>query len=140
VQALLAKPAGPVVVKSELPFWGKPAAQWPNFMKVVFPYLHKDWNGLKTVAEQWVKQEPASTEAWFYLAAAEYETHDLTLAEQHLHRVVSMNEQHSQAFYYLGLIAEANGKHSEALASVDTLNQLDAEKALELTVAMKTLP
>ena len=87
-----------------------------------------------------MKREPASTEAWFYLAAAEYETRDLTLAEQHLHRVVSMNDQHSQAFYYLGLIAEANGNHSEALASVDTLNQLDAEKAAELTIAMKTLP
>ena len=140
VQALLSKPAGPVLVKSELPFWGKPAAQWPSFMKVVFPYLHKDWNGLKTVAAEWVKKDPASTEAWFYLAAAEYETRDLTLAEQHLHRVVSMNDQHSQAFYYLGLIAEANGKHGEALASVDTLNQLDAEKAAELTLAMKALP
>jgi serine protease Do len=140
VQALLNKPAGPVVAKSELPFWGKPAAQWPYFMKVVFPYLHKDWPGLKTVAEQWVKSDPASTEAWFYLAAAEYETQDLSSAELHLHRVVSMNDQHSQAFYYLGLIAETNGKHNEALASVDVLNQLDAEKATELQVAMKTLP
>jgi serine protease Do len=95
VQALLNKPAGPVMAKSELPFWGKPAAQWPYFMKVVFPYLHKDWPGLKTVAEQWVKSDPASTEAWFYLAAAEYETQDLSSAELHLHRVVSMNDQHS---------------------------------------------
>ena len=73
-------------------------------------------------------------------ARTPYETRDLTLAEQHLHRVVSMNDQHSQAFYYLGLIAEANGKHGEALASVDALTQLDAEKAAELTLAMKTLP
>ncbi|MDT7848853.1 serine protease [Methylophilus sp. VKM B-3414] len=140
VQALIAQPAGPIVVKSELPFWGKPAAEWPYFMKVVFPYLHKDWAGLKTIAQQWTTQEPHNTEAWFYLAAAEYETKDLTMAEQHLHRVVSMNDQHSQAFYYLGLIAESNGKHIEALANVDTLTQLDAEKAEELKVAMKTLP
>jgi len=140
VQALISKPAGPIVVKSELPFWGKPAAEWPHFMKVVYPYLHKDWKGLKVIAEQWTAQEPHNTEAWFYLAAAEYETKDLTLAEQHLHRVVSMNDQHSQAFYYLGMIAEANGKHGEAMASVDALKQLDAEAADALTVAMKTLP
>jgi serine protease Do len=140
VKALISKPAGPIVVKSELPFWGKPAAEWPYFMKVVFPYLHKDWSGLKVIAEQWTKQEPHNTEAWFYLAAAEYETKDLTLAEQHLHRVVSMNDQHSQAFYYLGMIAEASGKHGEAMASVDALKQLDAEAAEALTVAMKSLP
>lgn len=140
VKALISKPAGPIVVKSELPFWGKPAAEWPYFMKVVFPYLHKDWNGLKVIAEQWTTKEPSNTEAWFYLAAAEYETHDFTIAEQHLHRVVSMNDQHSQAFYYLGMIAEASGKHGEAMASVDALKQLDAETAEALTVAMKSLP
>ncbi|HWU65713.1 MAG TPA: trypsin-like peptidase domain-containing protein, partial [Methylophilus sp.] len=140
IQALISKPAGPVVVKSELPFWGKPAAEWPYFMKVVYPYLHKDWKGLKVIAEQWAAKEPQNTEAWFYLAAAEYETQDFTIAEQHLHRVLSMNDQHSQAFYYLGMIAEASGKHGEAMASVDALKQLDAEAAEALTVAMKSLP
>jgi serine protease Do len=140
IQALISKPAGPIVVKSELPFWGKPAAEWPYFMKVVYPYLHKDWKGLKVIAEQWAAKEPQNTEAWFYLAAAEYETQDFTIAEQHLHRVLSMNDQHSQAFYYLGMIAEASGKHGEAMASVDALKQLDAEAAEALTVAMKSLP
>lgn len=140
IQALISKPAGPIVVKSELPFWGKPAAEWPYFMKVVFPYLHKDWKGLKEIAEQWAAQEPQNTEAWFYLAAAEYETQDLMTAEQHLHRVISMNDQHSQAFYYLGMIAEASGKHGEAMASVDALSHLDTETAEELKVAMKSLP
>lgn len=140
IQALISKPAGPIVVKSELPFWGKPAAEWPYFMKVVFPYLHKDWQGLKVIAEQWTAKEPQNTEAWFYLAAAEYETKDFTTAEQHLHRVISMNDQHSQAFYYLGMIAEAGGNHGEAMARVDTLSHLDTEKAEELKVAMKSLP
>lgn len=140
VQALINKPAGPIVVKSELPFWGKSAAEWPYFMKVVYPYQHKEWAGLKLVAEQWTKKEPSNSEAWFYLAAAEYEAHDLMNAEQHLHRVLSLNDQHGQAFYYLGMIAEASGKHMEALASVDALTLLDGEKAEELKVAMKNLP
>jgi hypothetical protein len=51
-----------------------------------------------------------------------------------------MNDQHSQAFYYLGMIAEANGNHGEAMANVDALSHLDTEKAEELKVAMKSLP
>lgn len=140
VKALISQPAGPIAVKSELPFWGKPAAQWPYFMKVVYPYLHKDWKSLKVIAEQWTTQEPQSTEAWFYLAAAEYETRDFSVAEQHLHRVISMNDQHSQAFYYLGMIAENKGDHREALASVDALSHFDSDKAEELKVALKSLP
>jgi len=140
VQALLDQPAGPIVVKSELPFWGKPAAEWPYFMKVVYPYLHKDWKSLRVIAEQWTSQEPQNTEAWFYLAAAEYQTRDYTIAEQHLHRVVSLNDQHSQAFYYLGMIAEAKGNHNEAMAQVDVLSQFDQESADALKVALKSLP
>lgn len=140
VQALLEQKAGPVVVKSELPFWAKPADQWPFFMKVVYPYLNKEWGDLKTIAQQWVKQEPDNSEAWYHLAAAEYETHQLALAEQHLHRVVSLNHEHSQAFYYLGLIAGNNGNQNQADAEVAHLKELDAEAAERLQLALKALP
>lgn len=140
VQALINQPAGPVRVKSELPFWGKSATQWPHFMKVVYPYLHNDWQGLRRVAQQWVEQEPENNEAWFYLATAEYGTADLKIAEQHLHRVLSINGQHSQALYYLGLIAEKTGDHTAALENVASLRLLDADKAEELQVAMKSQP
>jgi serine protease Do len=132
MQALLDKPAQPIVVKSELPFWAKSADQWPYFMKVVQPYLTKDWEALKTVANQWVKAEPAANEAWFYLAAAEYAEHDLSNAEAHMRQVVGNNSQHSQAIYYLGLIAEANGQHSNALTEVALLSLLDADSAKAL--------
>ncbi len=140
VQALIHQPASPIKVKSELPFWAKPASQWPHFMRVVYPYLHQDWQGLRQVAQQWVEQEPQNNEAWFYLATAEYGTTDLKLAEQHLHRVIAMNGQHSQAMYYLGLIAEKTGDHMAALENVESLRLLDADKAAELQLAMKTLP
>lgn len=140
VQALIAQTAGPVVVKAELPFWAKPAAEWPHFMKVVYPFQNKDWKALKTVAQQWVEQMPQDVEALFYLAAAEFESHDLNIAEQHLHQVVAMNAQHSQAFYYLGLIEETNGHHPEAMRNVAVLTELDIETAERLQVAMKSLP
>ncbi|MDX1916095.1 MAG: trypsin-like peptidase domain-containing protein [Methylophilus sp.] len=136
VQALLDKPVQPIVTKSELPFWAKSLDEWPYFMKVVQPYLTEDWQALKEIANKWVQAEPNATEAWFYLAAAEYATKDTSKAEEHLHKVVAMNNQHSQAIYYLGLIAEANGQHGEALTQMALLSHLDEYAASELKTAI----
>jgi len=111
VTALLAQPALPVTTASAKPFWATAKAEWPHFMKVVHPYLSRDWNTLEKIAREWVKAEPETNEAWFYLAAAEYAKHNLTNADTHMHRVVSHNHQHSAAMFYLGLIAEKSGEH-----------------------------
>jgi len=140
VQALLDKPEQAINSKSELPFWAEAEEKWPYFMRVVQPYITEDWQALLTVATKWTAQEPNSTEAWFYLAAAEYATKNINSAEDHLHKVVAMNNQHSQAIYYLGLIAEENGKHIEALTNVALLNNLDADAADQLRLAMRITP
>lgn len=140
VQALIEKPAGPVVAKSELPFWAKPAADWPYFMKVVYPYLNQDWESLKTVASEWVSKEPNNHEAMFYLAAAKYETHELNVAEQLLHKVIANNGHHSQAFYYLSLIEANNGDRIQAERDMAVVQSLDAEAGERLLVAIRSLP
>lgn len=136
VKALMDKPEQPIVSQSELPFWAQAADKWPHFMKVVHPYLTEDWSALLKVATTWVEQEPNTTEAWFYLAAAEYAAKNYQKAEEHLYRVVAMNDQHSQALYYLGMIAEVNGKHNEAMTNVALLNKLDEATATQLKLAM----
>jgi hypothetical protein len=137
VKALLTKDEQPIVSKGPLPFWAEASDKWPYFMRVVHPYLTQDWKSLQKIAQAWTQAEPHATEAWFYLAAAEFSNHEVKMAEQHLHRVIAMNSQHSQAFYYLGLIAEESGKHTEALDNVAVLNQLDQEVAEQLKVAMR---
>jgi serine protease Do len=136
VQALLDQPEQKITTKSELPFWAESAEKWPFFMKVVQPYLTEDWNALQTIAQAWTAQEPNTSEAWFFLAAAEFGERDIYKAEQDMHKVVAMNHQHSQALYYLGLIAEAKGDHSGALSNIALLNGLDETTATKLKVAM----
>lgn len=136
VKAALKLPEQSITTKSELPFWAQAPEHWPYFMKIVHPYLTGDWNALQTIATEWTAKEPNTTEAWFYLAAAEYANKDFQKAEEHLYRVVAMNDQHSQAIYYLGLIAEESGKHNEAMMNVALLNKLDEEAATQLKVAM----
>jgi serine protease Do len=132
IQALLDKPDQAINSNSAPAFWAVSSEKWPFFMQVVHPYLTKNWSKLLTLATEWTKQEPDNQEAWFYLAAAEYAIHDLQNAESHMRKVTAKNGNHSQAIYYLALIAEQNGKHKEALTNIALLTTLDASAANEL--------
>lgn len=136
VQALLNTPEQAVSAKSERPFWAASYDKWPYFMQVVQPFITENWDSLLQIATKWTQEEPSTVESWFYLAAAEYAVKDFENAEAHMQKVVAMNNQHSQAIYYLGLMAEASGKHTLALTNVALLNDLDETVATQLKVAM----
>lgn len=136
VQRLLNKPEQAIVSKSELPFWAESPEKWPFFMKIVQPLKTEDWNALQSIATTWAEQEPQATEAVFYRAVAEYSLKNTAYAELHLNQVVATNSNHSSALYYLGLIAEQNGKHMEALNLVAALDILDVNAANDLKSAM----
>jgi serine protease Do len=136
VQTLLKAPEQTINVKSKQPFWAVSYDKWPYFMQVVHPYLTENWDSLLQIARKWTKKEPNTVEAWYYLAMAEYATNDTQKAEAHLQKVVAMNSQHSQAIYYLGMIAEKNGKHSLALTKVAELDNFDEATASQLKLEM----
>lgn len=122
VQGLMSKPAQTLGVKSEKPFWAMQATQRPYFMQVVQPYVSQEWSTLLKVAAQWVQNEPNTAESWFYLAAAEYATNDYSHAEEHFKKVLTLNNQHSQASEYLAKIAQ---KTATVNVAVSHLAQLD---------------
>ena len=136
VQALMNTPEKALGTKSDKPFWAAAYDKWPYFMQVVHPYLSEDWRALLLIATKWSQQEPNTLESWFYLATAEFAAKDFDKAQQHLQKVVAMNHQHSQAIYYLGLIAEQTGQHTVALNNVSLLDNLDETAATQLKVAM----
>jgi tetratricopeptide (TPR) repeat protein len=138
VQALLQVPEQVISAKSKKPFWAASYDKWPYFMQVVQPYLTENWGALLQIANKWAKHEPNTAEAWYYLAAAEYATNDMQKAEAHLQKVVAMNHQHSQAIYYLGLMAVKSGNHALALTNVAMLDNLDEATATQLKLQMRT--
>lgn len=125
VQALLNQPEQAIHSEAAPSFWATTADQWPLFMQVVHPYLTKDWHAVMTVASQWTKREPNNIEAWFYLAAAEYATHDVTNAKVHMLKVNTMNTEHVKAIYYLDLMAEEGGQHKGTLTNIALLTAVD---------------
>ena len=136
VQALVNKPEQPIIGKSELPFWAQSHNKWPFFMQIVQPLKMEDWATLESIATDWAEKEPHSTEAVFYRAVAEFSLQNTAQAELHLNQVVASNSNHSSALYYLGIIAEQNGKHTEALNLVAALDVLDVIEANNLKLAM----
>ena len=136
VQALMNKPEQAISAKSDKPFWAASYDKWPYFMQVVQPYLTENWGSLLQIATKWSQDEPNTVESWFYLATAEFAAKEFDKAEAHLQKVVAMNHQHSQAIYYLGLVAEQTGQHAVALSNVALLDSLDETAATQLKVAM----
>lgn len=136
VQRLLEQPEQGIIDESTLPFWAESQDKWPFFMRIVQPLKTENWQALNQIAREWHQAEPASTEAVFYLAVAEYSLQNRMLAETHFHQVLARNSNHSSALYYLGLIAEENGKRMEALNMVAALNVLDKTIAKELKMAI----
>lgn len=137
LKKLLDVPEQSIVSQSHPAFWAEAPEKWPFFMQVVHPLKTEDWARLNAIATQWAEKEPNTTEAVYFRAVAEYGLKNTAYAELHLKQVVSMNQQHSGAMYYLGLIAEQNGKHAEALAMVAMLDHLQDRTAVtDLKVAM----
>ena len=136
VQALMNTPEQTIGAKSDKPFWAASYDKWPYFMQVVQPYLTENWDSLLQIATKWSQNEPNTVESWFYLATAEFAAKEYDKAEAHLQKVVAMNHQHSQAIYYLGLVAEQTGHHAVALSNVALLDNLDETAATQLKVAM----
>ena len=136
VQTLMNAPQQAIDKKSDKPFWATAYDKWPYFMQVVHPYITENWDSLMQIATKWTQQEPNTVESWFYLATAEYAAKDFDKAEAHLQKVLAMHHQHSQAIYYLGLMAEQTGQHLLALNKVSLLDSFDETTATQLKVAM----
>ena len=136
VKKLLNQPEQSITSTSELAFWAESEEKWPYFMRVVHPLKTENWDALNKIATQWSEKEPNTIEAIYYRAVAEYSLKNTAYAELHLNQVIAANGNHANALYYLGLIADQNGKRIEALNMVAALNILDVTVANDLKSAM----
>ena len=136
VKKLLSQPEQSITSASELAFWAESEEKWPFFMRVVHPLKTENWETLNKIATQWSEKEPNTIEAVYYRAVAEYSLKITAYAELHLNQVIAANDHHASALYYLGLIADQNGKRIEALNMVAALNVLDVTVANDLKSAM----
>ena len=71
IKKLMKEPDAKSLKTLDIPFWAMPFEQKPYFMKVVIPYQNKEWDTLKSISDLWIKEEPNSSDAWYFLGLAD---------------------------------------------------------------------
>lgn len=61
-------------------------------MKVVIPYQNKEWDALKSISDLWIKEEPNSPDAWYFLGLAVQGKKILKLQKKHFRRLKNKPE------------------------------------------------
>ncbi len=138
VKELLTQPEIPLYQTSKSPFWDAPDESRPFFMRVVLPYQNGRWADLKIVAQDWLKQEPNSTEALYYLGAAEDGLGNLKAANQSYQQALKQHPNHPATLMALGLMANKAGNQGQVDQTHIALKAIDNALDDEFIAALKS--
>jgi serine protease Do len=127
----------------ETPFWALPLEQRPYFMQVVIPYQNRDWTSLKAIASAWVKQEPTSADAWYFLGLAEEGIANYAEAKQDFMQALHLVPRDLDAMLGLtrmALVQKDAPTLQKLLPEVVALNQAEGEKVAKALERLQTEP
>jgi serine protease Do len=127
VKALLQTESVPLNSIHGAPFWEAAENNRPFFMQIVLPYQNNRWQDVQTVANNWIKQEPSSAEAWYYLGKAEQNLANLNIAKTHFKKALSLQSNHPASLQATAQIAEAEGQLDEADKIRVTLKEINPQ-------------
>jgi len=129
IKKLMKEPDAKSLKTLDIPFWAMPFEQKPYFMKVVIPYQNKEWDTLKSISDLWIKEEPNSSDAWYFLGLADQGKKDLKAAKEAFLKAEKINPRHVDAMMGLAEIAEFE-KDLASLQNIQTkVNQLNTSLA-----------
>jgi hypothetical protein len=137
VKALIDAPETTSMATNESPFWDAPEEKRPFFMRVTLPFKNKKWNELQEIAQQWIKAEPTSAEAFYYAGIAEEQVGSLDKAKQHFEQALTLHPNHPATLIALGLIANRAGNVAEVENTHTALKAIDKYLDIEFTEALK---
>jgi len=124
---------------NELPFWALAGEQRPYFMQVVIPFQNKEWEELKRISNNWVKNEPSLADAWYFLGAAEMGVNQLHAAKQDLNKSATLNPRHLDALQLLSKIAVQEKNTVDLEKIISLMKPLDEAQAEQLTLKISAL-
>jgi tetratricopeptide (TPR) repeat protein len=129
IKKLMKEPDAKSLKTLDIPFWAMPFEQKPYFMKVVIPYQNKEWDTLKSISDLWIKEEPNSSDAWYFLGLADQGKKDLKAAKEAFLKAEKINPRHLDAMMGLAEIAESE-KDLASLQNIQIkVNQLNTNLA-----------
>ena len=132
VKALLQTESVPLNSIHGAPFWDAAENNRPFFMQIVLPYQNNRWQDVHRVANDWVKQEPSSAEAWYYLGKAEQNLANTNMAKTHFKKALSLQINHPASLQAIAQMAQAEGKLDEADKIRVTLKEINPQLLEEI--------
>lgn len=121
------------------PFWALPYQQQPYFMQVVIPYQNHEWQNLHAIAEAWIKSEPKSADAWYFLAVSDWGLSKTSIAKTEFEKALSFNPQHLDVFLRQSEIA-LKEMDFERLDKIKTsIEALNSNASEELNIKISAL-
>jgi hypothetical protein len=108
-------------------------------MQVVVPYQNKEWQQLKKIANLWTIEQPQLADAWYFLGTAEFESHQIAEAKQHLNKCMALNNRHLDAMLTLSKIALLEKNSADLEQIIHLIKPLDEAEAEKLTMEVLAL-
>ena len=115
--------------KQSLAFWEQSASEQPVFLRAVSHETQKDWAGLKSLADEWIKAETKNPEAYLALGKSAYYLRQTGDAIKALRLAVALDSRHSQAWLWLGLSYRESDNKQGAAQALEQLSTLDPQAA-----------
>lgn len=140
VKALLDAPGLSSLETNIAPFWDATEENRPFFMRVVLPYQNEKWEELNAVAAAWVKNEPQSAEAHYYLGFAADKLNNIQYAKLAFEQALKLHPQHPASLFALGLMANKAGNQPELERLKIAIKEIDEDMLIALNEAINPTP
>ena len=122
----------PIAPLGGTPFWGRPHAQQPFFLRAATYAAEKNWRDLAAVAADWTDTDPANASAWRALGTANLEMRNGQAAIDSLRKAIALDRDNAPTWYALGRALASTGNQAETEGVRRVLLGLDAKLAVEL--------
>ncbi len=122
-----------------LPYWQKPVAMQPNFLRAALLERDSNWTELESLASQWTASDADDAEPWYLRGLALAQLDRLPDARQALERSVDIEHAFSEAWFRLGLVYLRQGQRELAGTARAKLEALKSNLAFKLSQAIENL-
>lgn len=127
------------VAPSLLPYWQKPVALQPNFLRAALLERDSNWTELEALASHWAAADATDAEPWYLRGLALAQLGRLPDARQALERSVHIEHGFSEAWFRLGLVYLRQGHRELAGGARARLEDLKSSLAIKLAQAIDKL-
>jgi hypothetical protein len=129
IKALMNKEIETVFPINGKALWEEDEDKKPYFLKIAIPKTKKNWAELKLVTEEWVKDEPTNTEAWYELGYANEKLGKVADALVAYDKALEIDQNNSDALLREAVIYKSKGDANKVAQIQSTLDEVDPNKA-----------